>query len=251
MTTALIPVKRLEQSKSRLLPQLPDGDRQALTLAMLEDLIEALQETPGVDRIAVTTPDPAVAEHASRAGARILMRPEPGLNTALEEGRARLRAAMGPDEALLIVLGDVAGALPEDFARLLAAASPGDLPSEPPSDPTDASPNAPAGDSCNDVPTQPSGVWLAPSSDGGTSALLQRPADLIPCRFGRDSAKHHREAAAAVGAAYHELELSSLAIDLDAPEDLEAFLTTRGGGRRTRRLLASLPRHAARRSPDA
>ncbi len=247
MTTALIPVKRLEQSKSRLLPQLPDGDRQALTLAMLEDLIEALQETPGVDRIAVTTPDPAVAEHASQAGARILMRPEPGLNAALEEGRARLRAEMGPEEALLIVLGDVAGALPEDFARLLAAASP----SDPASDSTDASPDEPAGDPCNDVPTLPTGVWLAPSSDGGTSALLQRPADLIPCCFGRDSAKRHREAAAAVRAAYHELELPSLAIDLDAPEDLDAFLATRGGGRRTRRLLTSLPRSQSRRSPDA
>lgn len=235
MTTALIPVKRLEQSKSRLLPQLPDGDRQALTLAMLEDLIEALQATPGLDRIAVTTPDPAVAEHASRAGAQILMRPEPGLNAALEEGRTRLRAAMDPEEALLIVLGDVAGALPEDFARLLAAASQ--------SDPRDDLQHEPA--------ALPSGVWLAPSSDGGTSALLQRPADLIPCSFGRDSAKRHREAAAVVGAAYHELTLPSLAIDLDAPEDLEAFLATRGGGRRTRRLLASLPRRRSQRSPDA
>ena len=42
MTVALIPVKRLEESKSRLLPQLPDERRQALTLAMLEDLIESL-----------------------------------------------------------------------------------------------------------------------------------------------------------------------------------------------------------------
>jgi len=231
MTTALIPVKRLEQSKSRLLPQLPAADRQALTLAMLADLIEALQATPGLDRIAVTTPDSAVAEQASRAGAQILMRPEPGLNSALEEGRARLRTEMDPEEALLIVLGDVAGALAEDFARLLAAASP--------DDPAD------------EGAALPSGVWLAPSSDGGTSALLQRPADLIPCRFGRDSAKRHREAAAAAGAAYHELELPSLAIDLDAPEDLEAFLATCGGGRRTRRLLASLPRRRSGRSPDA
>jgi 2-phospho-L-lactate guanylyltransferase len=234
MTTALIPVKRLEHSKSRLLPQLPDGDRQALTLAMLEDLIEALQATPGLDRIAVTTPDPAVAERASRAGAQVLMRPQPGLNAALEEGRARLRAAMDPEEALLIVLGDVAGALPKDLARLLAAASPSDPPDE----------------LQHEGAALPSGVWLAPSSDGGTSALLQRPADLIPCCFGRDSAKRHREAAAAAGAAYHELTLPSLAIDLDAPEDLEAFLATRGGGRRTRRLLASLPRRRFRRSPN-
>jgi 2-phospho-L-lactate guanylyltransferase len=208
MTIALIPVKRLEESKSRLLPQLPDARRQALTLAMLEDLIEALSRTPGIDRIAVTTPDPLVAQKASGAGAEILMREEPGLNAALEEGRQRLQPAL--QESFLIVLGDVAGALPEDFSKLLDVASTSDLP----------------------------GVWLAPSSDGGTSALLQRPANTIPCCFGRDSAKRHREAAEAAAVAFNEVELASLAIDLDEPEDLEAFLRTKDGGRRTRELLA-------------
>jgi 2-phospho-L-lactate guanylyltransferase len=210
MSIALIPVKRLEESKSRLLPQLPDAERQALTLCMLEDLIESLSQTPGIDRIAVTTPDRLVAKKATAAGAEILMRPEPGLNAALEDGRQRLSPAA--NEAFLIVLGDVAGALPEDFSKLLEAAS----------------------------SNESAGVWLAPSSDGGTSALLQRPATAIPCCFGRLSAKGHRDAAAAAGVAFSEIELASLAIDLDQPEDLEAFLRTRSGGRRTRALLETL-----------
>jgi 2-phospho-L-lactate guanylyltransferase len=208
MSIALIPVKRLEESKSRLLPQLPDARRQALTLAMLEDLIESLSRTPGIDRIAVTTPDPLVAQKASDAGAEILMREEPGLNAALEDGRQRLQPS--GRESFLIVLGDVAGALPEDFAKLLEAAAAAEHP----------------------------GVWLAPSSDGGTSALLQSPANAIPCCFGRDSAKRHREAAQAAAIAFNEVELVSLAIDLDQPEDLEAFMKTKTGGRRTRALLA-------------
>ena len=212
MTIALIPVKRLEESKSRLLSRFPDAQRQALTLAMLEDLIESLGRTPGIDRIAITTPDPLVAERARTAGAEVLIREEPGLNAALEDGRKRL--APGPGEALLIVLGDVAGATPEDFARLLRA----------------------AGREGRD-PAPATGVWLAPSSDGGTSALLQRPATTIPCRFGRESAKHHREAAREAGVVFHEIELASLSIDLDQPEDLEAFLKTKGGGMRTRALL--------------
>jgi 2-phospho-L-lactate guanylyltransferase len=189
------------------LSQLRDARREALTLAMLEDLLESLTRTPGIDRVAVTTPDPAVAERAAAAGAEILMRPEPGLNAALEDGIARLRP--GVNENVVMVLGDVAGALPTDFQRLLDAA--------------DRSPSP-----C---------VWLVPSSDGGTSALLQRPAACIPCCFGRDSAKRHREAAHAARVPFHELELASLAIDLDQPEDLEAFLRTEGGGRRTRALL--------------
>ncbi|HEB90055.1 MAG TPA: 2-phospho-L-lactate guanylyltransferase [Deltaproteobacteria bacterium] len=212
MTIALIPVKRLEESKSRLLSRLPGARRQALTLAMLDDLIEALGRTPGVGRIAITTPDPIVAERARTAGAEVLIRAEPGLNAALEDGRTRLASAgdaAGGEEDLLIVLGDVAGATPEDFASLLEAARHGESP----------------------------GVWLAPSRDGGTSALLQHPAGAIACCFGRESARRHREAARAAGVAYHEIELASLAIDLDQPEDLEAFLETRGGGPRTRALL--------------
>lgn len=205
MTLALIPVKRLEESKSRLLPQLPDAQRQALTLAMLEDLIESLTQTPGIDRIAVTTPDSMVADRASRAGAEILMRAEPGLNAALEAGRHQLCSES--DDGLLIVLGDVAGALPEDFSKLLEAAA------------------------------HSTGVWLAPSSDGGTSALLLQPAKSLPCLFGRESAKRHREAAEAAGIPFFEMELASLSIDLDEPEDLEAFVKTRSGGPRTRALL--------------
>ena len=209
MSIALIPVKGLERSKSRLLSHLPDSKRQALTLAMLADLIEALENTAGLDRIAVTTPDIVVAERSRSAGAEILMRPEPGLNEALEDGIVRLQPRA--NEAFLIVLGDVAGAVASDFEHLLAL--------------SEASPEP--------------GVWLAPSADGGTSALLQRPAGLIPCLFGRESAKRHREAARDQGVAFREVRLPSLSIDLDQPEDLRAFLSTQSGGRRTRDLLES------------
>lgn len=219
MTTALIPVKRLEQSKSRLLPELPDAQRQALTLAMLEDLIEALQRAGCVDRIAVTTPDPQVARRAEAAGAEVLMRPEPGLNAALEDGATRL--ALADDDALLVVLGDVAGALPAEFRALVEQAGAG----------------AP-------------GVWLAPSADGGTSALLLRPARAIPFCFGPQSALRHEEAARRAGVVCRRVPLASLANDLDAPEDLAAFLATTGGGLRTRALLEPLRKTTRTRSPS-
>ena len=207
MSIALVPVKRLEESKSRLLPHLDDDARQALTRAMLEDLLEALTTTRGLDRIVVTTPDDAVASLARAAGAEALMYPEPGLNAALEDGIRRLDP--GPDEVVLIVLGDVAGALHEDFETLVTRAR----------------------------ESSEAGIWLAPSNDGGTSALALRPATAIGLHFGRDSAKRHREAARAAGIACHEILLPSLAIDLDEPEDLDAFLATSRGGRRPRALL--------------
>ncbi len=212
MTIALLPVKKLEESKSRLLARLSDRTRQALTIAMFEDVVDALAATAGIERIAVTTPDATVAECARAAGVEVILRPEPGLNEALEDGRKRL--APNGDVDLLFVLGDVAGALPGDFERLLQAAQ-----------------------------EQPPGVWLAPSMDGGSSAVLHHPAGVIDCWFGRESARRHREAAAKAGVVYREIELPSLEIDLDAPEDLESFLRTQGGGERTRALLASIDTH--------
>ena len=202
-TTALVPVKALAASKSRLFPERPRADVEALSLAMMGDLIACLRAVDGLDTVWVTTPDATVAERAEALGARALLRPDPGLNAALEAGAREI--AHG-DEALLVVLGDVAAADPAEIARLLEA--------------------APA-----------RGVALAPSSDGGTSALLRRPADAIPARFGPDSAKAHREAAHAAGVACVELELPSLAIDLDVGEDARAILALPTLGARTRRLL--------------
>jgi len=108
-----------------------------------------------------------------------------------------------------VVLGDVAGALSSDI------------------------------DTLSSVLEAP-GVALAPSSDGGTSALLRSPHDVIPSCSGSNSAKRHREAATRQGVAYREASLPSLALDLDLPEDVEHFLRTEGGGGQTRAALKKL-----------
>jgi 2-phospho-L-lactate guanylyltransferase len=122
---------------------------------------------------------------------------------------AAAELAPEPADAVLVVLGDVAGARPEDLRQLLAAA-----------------------------PER--GAALAPSSDGGTAALLRRPPGVIPAAFGPDSAKHHRELAERAGVPCAELRLASLALDLDSPEDLGHFLAGGGAGGRTRALLHEL-----------
>jgi 2-phospho-L-lactate guanylyltransferase len=205
MTAALVPVKSLGASKSRLAAKLGAEAARELTLAMLRDVLAALLAVPQLARVAVATPDPAVAQAARAAGAEALLRDDPGLNAAVEAAAAEL--APGPEDALLTVLGDVAGAQAEDLARLLAA--------------------APA-----------RGVALAPSRDGGTAALWRRPAGAIPAAFGPGSAKRHRALAERAGVPFAEQLLPSLALDLDTPEDLEAFLSSAGGGLHTRALLA-------------
>ncbi|MDJ0852607.1 MAG: 2-phospho-L-lactate guanylyltransferase [Myxococcota bacterium] len=212
MTAGLVPVKSLAAPKSRLRPHLGAEGVRALTLAMLGDVLEALLAVPELSRVAVATPDPTVARAAREAGALALLRDDPGLNAAIEAAAADL--APGAGDALLTVLGDVAGARPEELSRLLA--------------------EAPA-----------RGVALAPSRDGGTAALLRRPASVIPAGFGPASAKVHRELAERAGVPFVELPLPSLALDLDEPDDLESFLAGPGGGSRTRRLLQQLGREPA------
>jgi len=200
---AVVPVKALAESKSRLFPERARRDVEALSLAMMGDLIACLRAVPAIARVVVVTPDPEVARRADADGAHVLVRAEPGLNPAIE---AACAAFAEPDAAALVVLGDVAAADPVEVAQLLDAA-----------------------------PIR--GVALAPSRDGGTSALLRRPRDVIPARFGRDSAKRHREAAAAVDAPLVELALPSLAIDVDLSEDARAILAQPTLGARTRALL--------------
>ena len=211
MIAAAVPVKALAGTKSRLAPG-QRGAIERLTLAMMGDVLETLLGVPGLARVAVVTPDAAVARAATAIGAEALLRDDPGLNPAIEAASAQL--APGPADGILIVLGDVAAATCADLTRLIEAA-----------------------------PER--GVVLAPSRDGGTSALLRRPRDVVPARFGADSAKRHREAAAHAGVAFQELALPSLAIDVDVSEDARDILLLPSVGRRTRAALAALAAKAS------
>ncbi len=207
MIAALVPVKQLASSKSRLLPYLGRSAVERLSIAMLRDLLEALQSVPLLDPIVVVTPDPDVAEVAREAGAETLLCSLPGLNPSIEH--AAEAVASGTGDAVLVVLGDVAGARAADIETLLGA-----------------------------VPER--GVALAPSCDGGTSALLRRPRDIIAASFGPDSAELHRNLALRADVPLEEIPLDSLAIDIDEPEDLERFVRSSSAGKRTRALLREL-----------
>jgi len=219
MIPALVPVKRLAVAKSRLLPWLgPEGVR-ALTLAMLGDVLEALLGAPEIGAVAIVTEDDEAARAARAAGAEAIVLADEGLNPSLVAAGARIA---GPDEALLIVLGDVAGATAQDVSALAAALA--ELGGR--------------------------GVVLAPSNDGGTAALLRAPRDVIAPAFGGASAAAHRALAERAGVPLRELARPGLGLDLDCADDVRSFLAAAAGGRRTRATLAArLPRTEARLEP--
>jgi 2-phospho-L-lactate guanylyltransferase len=219
---AIVPVKGFTASKSRLAATLGRAGAEQLARAMLDDVVAALRGVAAIDRVAVVTPDEAVAEAARRIGAQPILeleRSESGERArGLAVGESRLNAAIDRAArdlgagATLVVLGDVAGALSEDLATLVAT--------------LEALP-APA-------------AVLAPSRDGGSAALARRPHAAIPSRFGRASAAAHRNAAVQAGVAWDERALPSLAIDLDDDDAVRAFLATPRGGPHTRAALREL-----------
>jgi 2-phospho-L-lactate guanylyltransferase len=210
MIAALVPVKRLELGKSRLRSRFARADIERLSLAMLGDVLTALLSVPALDPVAVVTEDSRVARAAQSEGARALEFVDDGLNPSLERAAASLEA--GDGTGLLVLLGDVAGARSSELLALL--------------------------DALEELGGR--GVVLAPSLDGGTSALLRAPHDVIPAAFGPSSAARHRELAKRAGVPYRELVLPSLAIDIDLPDDLNRFAREPGAGVRTAALLREL-----------
>ena len=207
MIAAVIPVKALHTAKSRLLPGMDRETVARLSIAMMCDIVGVLQRVPALSRVAVVTPDAAVARAAETSGADALLRRDAGLNPSVESAAGEI--APGAEDGVLVILGDVATAAAAEIAVLLRA-------------------------------LEGRGVALAPSSDGGTSALLRVPRDVIPARFGPDSAARHRESAARAAVPCHELPLPSLSIDIDVGEDIEAALQMSSLGKHTRAVLEEL-----------
>jgi 2-phospho-L-lactate guanylyltransferase len=205
---ALVPVKALDQAKGRLAALLSQEERRRLALAMLEDVLRALQAVPRVDHLAVVSPDADVLARAEKLGAEPLSEPPlcRGVNQALAHASAVL-AGRGAD-ALLVVAADLPAALPADIEAALDA-----LPER--------------------------GIALVPTHDRGTGAIALRPPDAIPFRFGRRSSVLHKREAVARGLPARVLHLASLSRDVDEPDDL-ADLLARPAETVTHRLLAQL-----------
>lgn len=219
MIGILVPVKDTTRAKRRLASWMTPGERQALSLTMLEDVLRAAAPCrgPGV-RIFVATSDPAALDLGWRWGCELIREAEQRSESRSVDAAAATCAGAGV-ESLLVIPGDAPLVRPEDIRRILAA--------------------RPAGP----------GVVLVPSRDAkGTNGILRTPPDAIPSRFGYDSFRAHQEEASRRALPCRVVHLPRLALDIDDEEDLSAFLA-RPSRTLTYRLLAGseVPRrlHAA------
>jgi len=199
MRVLAVPVKSLERAKGRLAPLLSRAERAALTLVMLDDVLDACLVQTGWE-VWVVSHDEAALEIAVRRGARPLLEKGQSLLGAVRQVEAEVA---GRSNELAVVLADLPLITAEAVSAALALG-------------------------------RGPGVVAAPAgSDGGTNLLLRRPASVIPARFGPSSFAKHRWAARRARLPFEEVRLPELAFDLDRPDDLTRVLAERGA-RRTR-----------------
>jgi 2-phospho-L-lactate guanylyltransferase len=216
MTTfAVLPIKTLERAKQRLADELDPSPRRSLVEAMFSDTLVALRRATAIERVFVVTADHVAQRVAAGYDA-----------TVLEDGD------QGHNEAALI---GVQAAISEGATRVLLV--PGDCPLLDPLELT----------ALIARPVRAPSVLVVPDRHGtGTNALLITPPDALDSSFGEGSHARHLALAREAGVSAETVEVSSLAMDVDTPEDLafveERLQDTRGGAAHTRGMLRQLVR---------
>jgi 2-phospho-L-lactate guanylyltransferase len=188
---AIVPVKPLRHGKSRLAGTLTEDQRTELNRALLQHTLETLSEVKAVDGVLVISRDPHALTIARSHGARTVQENgQPQLNTALK--RATVVAQVYATRGVLVLPADLPLVSKEAILELIKRAA------------------------------EPPVVVIAPDRHGkGTNALLISPPGLIEYDFGENSFQRHCERAKDAGARLEVVELPSLGLDLDIPEDFE------------------------------
>lgn len=205
-TRTIIPVKRLEESKTSFSEVLSDEQRKELTLSMLEDILRITQK---VEKITTTvvTPDRTVINFVEKKGIGTIQEPDIGLNRALE--MAIKKTIEANFQQVLIIPADIPLIRPKDIGGIL------------------------------DLASGERSVVITPSEENGTNALLLRPPDVIGFRFGGESFPEHVKAARSREVGIRIYRSVYVERDIDNPSSL-IKIETLGKGTKTHDLLNSL-----------
>jgi 2-phospho-L-lactate guanylyltransferase len=218
---AILPFKGFDQAKQRLRDALGAQPRRALVEAMFADVLIALRRTTALGGILVVSADTVAQQIAQGYGAEVIGDDQRGHNQAAAGGIAHARQ-LGI-ERVLLVPGDCPLLDPVELNALISA------------------------------PTPARSVTIVPDRHGsGTNALLISPPGVFGPAFGPGSRARHEQKAHAAGLDVRTVEIPSLALDIDTPEDLAEIETTlgqiRGGAAHTRGMLLQIARM---HEPDA
>lgn len=187
----LIPIKRLERSKSRMASALPPSARQRLAWRLARRTLRVVARVPEAHPLVISA-DLRVLALARGLGLDTYFDVWEDLNRALTA--ARRYAIRHGAEAIGVLPVDLPGLTVEAVRDLLRAGF------------------------------SDRGLVLVPDRWGqGTNALLVRPPEAIPFLFGPGSLEAFRAQAEAIGLPVRILPHEVLAYDLDTPADWTAW----------------------------
>lgn len=190
---AIVPVKETGNAKQRLAGVLSAEIRQALALAMLEDVLAAVCGAKDLGGVILVTADPQAIRLAARYRAEAIADGAHDGHTGAVTAGARHLTAHGRG-TMLTLPGDLPLITTDEIEQLIAVHRP-----------------APS-------------FTIAPAHDErGSNAIMMSPPLAMPLRFGEDSYFPHLAAARACGIEPQVLRLPGIAFDIDNPQDLHHF----------------------------
>lgn len=188
---ALVPVKRLSESKKRLSTIFKLDERRDFAIAMLKDVLRAISLSR-VERTVIIGSDQIVENLSSDFGGFFL--PDTG-----EELNQVIQYATGwciskEAESVLILPADIPLVTSGEIDKIISL--------------------------CSDKHS----VAISPSHGGGTNALMRKPPDIISTHFGMGSFEKHINEASRKGLQAKIYRSLRLSLDIDSPQDLKRFL---------------------------
>ena len=185
---AVIPVKGLTESKTRLSTSLQGDQRRILVEALLEDVLASVVRSRVYGTIIVISSDENVRTRVKSQGVSFVKQTSVGLNRAIEQTN-RL-ALQKHARSVTNVLGDIPLVDPGDFKEISSLG--------------DASQR----------------VVMAPSLKGGTNVMLTSPPGVVSPSYGRWSYSKHLHQAQVRGVNAYSISNSRISFDIDSSSDL-------------------------------
>jgi len=189
----IIPIKRLENAKSRLSSLLTDDGRKQFSLKMLEDVLRTVKSTERINETVLVSKDPIVSKITENFEVTYLKERKTGLNKTVSE--AVDWCVEGGATSVLVLPADIPLVLPTDLNRIFNL-----------------------GENASMV--------ISPSRNGkGTNALLLTPPKVSPTFYGPSSFQRHIKEATKLKIIFRIYRSPRIALDIDTVEDLTHFIS--------------------------
>lgn len=196
---AVVPVNNLTDAKKRLSGHLNNEQRRSLVVAMLHDVLRALNRANIFSQTLVVSPDESLKKELVRYGAVFVKQNGVGLNAAVRQanGEAKRRNFT----SVMTVLADLPLVEARDFEEV------------------------------HGLNRSKACVVLSPSLKGGTNVMVRTPPGIIPPAYGRWSYAKHLRVAQGKGLPVYSVSNPRLAFDVDTIQDIRLLARLDGIGR--------------------